>query len=143
MSKQRKKGTSFEKQVVDYMRRRLGDERIERRACSGANDRGDVAGVYLRGKPVVVECKNHARMELAAWMDEAEAERGNADAEFAFVVHKRRGCGDKNMGETYVTCDLETLCAVIAGSRWHLEHTAEERANGRFMALERGIDHDG
>ena len=38
---------------------------------------------------------------------------------------------------------LALLCAVIAGSRGHLEYTADERADGRFMALERGIDHDG
>ena len=120
MSRQREKGTSFEKQVADYMAARLGDGRIERRACCGAYDRGDIAGVYLRGKPAVIECKNHARTELAAWLGEAEAERGNADAEFAFVVHKRRGCGEKNMGETYVTCTLETLCAVIAGSHENL-----------------------
>ena len=117
MSKQKAKGTSFEKLVVDYMSEKLDDDRIERRVCFGAKDRGDVAGVYLRGKLVVIECKNHARMELSAWLEEAEVERGNADADFAFVVHKRRGCGEKSMGGTYVTCTLETLCAVIAGSR--------------------------
>ena len=121
MSRQRDKGSKFEQQVVDYMRRVLGDHRIERRVMGGANDRGDVSGVSLRCKPVVIECKNHARMELSQWLEEAEAERGNADAEFAFVVHKRRGCGEANMGRTYVTCDLETLCAVIAGARGLLE----------------------
>ena len=117
MSRQREKGTSFEKQVAEYMAKRLEDGRIERRVRYGAKDRGDIAGVQLRGKPVVIECKNHAKTELAAWLAEAETERGNADAEFAFVVHKRRGCGEKNMGETYVTCTLATLCDVIAGQR--------------------------
>jgi len=117
MSKQRKKGTQFEADVVDYMAEKLGDARIERRVMGGVNDRGDIAGVELRCKPVVIECKNHARMELSQWLDEAEVERANDDAEFAFVVHKRRGCGKANMGRNYVTCDLETLCAVIAGGR--------------------------
>ena len=121
MSREMRKGTSFESQVADYMRRRLGDGRIERRAKCGANDRGDVSGVMLRKRRVVLECKNHARMELARWLDEAEIERGNDDAEFAFVVHKRRGCGEKRMGETYVTCSLDTLCALIAGARDLLE----------------------
>jgi hypothetical protein len=142
VNRSKEKGTSFESQVVDYLRRRLGDGRIERRTLSGQNDRGDVAGVYLNGKPVVIECKNHRQMRLSEWLDEAEAERGNADAEFAFVVHKRRGCGEKRMGETYVTCDLETLCAVIAKTRWHLNYTREERASGRFMAMEAGIGCD-
>lgn len=121
VSKEKKKGSAFEQQVVDYLRSALGDKRIERRVCNGVNDRGDVSGVILRKKTVVLECKNHQRMELARWLEEAEVERGNADAEFAFVVHKRRGCGERNMGATYVTCTLETLCAVIAGAHDLLE----------------------
>jgi len=121
MSRSKAKGTAFESQVVDYMRKALGDGRIERRASNGTKDRGDVSGVYLRKRPVVIECKNKQRMELSQWLEEAEAERGNADAEWAFVVHKRRGCGEANMGKTYVTCDLETLCSVIAGGREYME----------------------
>ena len=117
MSKQKRKGTSFEADVVAYLRHALCDERIERRALGGINDRGDVAGVVLRGGRCVIECKNHQKMELSKWLDEAEAERGNDDAEYAFVVHKRRGCGQASMGDTYVTCTLETLAAIIAGSR--------------------------
>ena len=143
MNRSKDKGTSFESQVVQYMRNRLGDDRIERRTLSGCNDRGDVSGIYIHGKPVVIECKNHRQMRLAEWMDEAEAERGNADAEFAFVAHKRKGCGEKSMGRTYVTTDLETLCALIAGNRWAMGYTAEERACRKFMLMERGIDYDG
>ena len=121
MSRERKKGTDFESKVVAYMARVLGDSRIERRAMSGTNDRGDVSGVMLRGKRCVVECKNARRMELSAWVDEAEDERGNDGAEFAFVVHHRKGCGEANMGRQYVTCTLETLCAVIAGAHELLE----------------------
>ena len=125
MSRQKDKGTKFEQQVVSYMRSVLGDKRIERRAMGGTNDRGDIAGVTLRCKPVVIECKNHQRMELSQWLEEAETERGNADAEFAFVVHKRRGCGEASMGQTYVTCTLEMLCAVIAGAHACLEDGSE------------------
>ena len=117
MSKQKDKGTSFESQTVDYLRRVLGDDRIERRATCGTNDRGDISGVMVRCKRTVVECKNHARMELAAWVDEADRERMNDDAEFAVVVHKRRGCGEKTFGGNYVTMTLETFAAIIAGSR--------------------------
>ena len=115
MSRSRQKGTSFERQVVEYLRSALGDDGIERRAQSGANDRGDVAGLHIMGLRCVVECKNKQRMELAQWVDEAEAEKGNDDAAFSFVAHKRRGCGEKSMGGTYVTCTLETLAALAAG----------------------------
>ena len=143
MSKSKRKGTSFEVQVVDYLRWALGDDRIERRALSGANDRGDVSGVYLRGKRVVLECKNKQRMELSEWVDEAEDERRNDGAEFAFVVHKRRGRGEAKMGETYVTCTLETLAAVIVGGRELLGYDREDRPSGMYLLRERGIDEDG
>lgn len=121
MSKQKQKGSAFEAQVVEYLRTVLGDDRIERRTTGGVNDRGDISGIRINGQRVVIECKNHRSMELSQWLDEAEVERGNDDAQFAFVVHKRKGRGAKNMGETYATCSLETLAALIAGSRDMLE----------------------
>lgn len=143
MSRNRAKGSSFEQQVVDYMRNRLDDPRIERRVSNGANDRGDVSGLSILGKRAVLECKNHARMELSRWVEEAETEKGNDGAEWAFVVHKRKGCGEKRMGETYVTMTLETLCALAAGSHWNLNFSAEERESPRYMVRERGIDEEG
>ena len=117
MSKERRKGSAFEQQTVDYLARVLEDRRIERRTMGGTNDRGDVSGVFIRGRRAVIECKNCKRMELAQWLDEAEEERGNDDAEFAIVVHKRRGCGEKSFGGNYATMSLETLAAIMAGGR--------------------------
>jgi len=48
------------------------------------------------------------------------------------VVHKRRGCGDKHMGDTYVTMTLDTLLDIwrvaedahwksIGASQWRYE----------------------
>lgn len=121
MSKERRKGSAFEQQTVDYLARVLEDRRIERRTMGGTNDRGDVSGVFIRGRRAVIECKNCKRMELAQWLDEAEEERANDDAEFAIVVHKRRGCGEKSFGGNYATMSLETLAAIIAGARGLLD----------------------
>lgn len=120
MSAAKDKGTRFEREVADYMAARLGAD-VDRDVLRGSADTGDIRGFTLRGKACVVECKNHRRAELSAWVDEAERERGNADAEFAFVVHKRKGRGKANMGDTYVTCTLDNLLAVAAGSRALLE----------------------
>lgn len=117
MSKEGQKGATFEQDTADFFADALGDERIERRVKHGTNDRGDIAGLYIRGKRTVIECKNHKRMELAEWLDEAERERGNDDAEFGIVVHKRRGCGKAKFGQNYATMTLETLAAIIAGGR--------------------------
>lgn len=116
MGRMTQKGTAFESQVVDYLNGRFGGG-IERRAKFGTKDRGDIAGVCMHGKPMVIECKNHRKMELAEWIGEAEVERGNADAEYGVVVHKRRGIGSKNMGGTYVTMTLGTLADMICGGR--------------------------
>ena len=117
MSMQAQKGATFEQDTSDYLAAALGDDRIERRVKHGTNDRGDIAGLRIHGKRVVVECKNHKRMELAEWVDEAEIERGNDDADYGIVIHKRRGCGKAKFGGNYVTMTLETFAAIAAGGR--------------------------
>ena len=79
-------GTRAETAVVDYLRR-CGFPNVERRALAGVNDRGDIAG--LPG--VVIEVKDHGRMELATWLNEAQAEARGLDV--GVVWHKRRGKG--------------------------------------------------
>lgn len=116
MSREVAKGTSFETQVVRYLRDELGDP-IERRAKCGTADRGDVAGVYLHGRRMVVECKNCQRMELPKWLSEAEVERVNDGADYAVVVHKRRGVGERNMGGTYVTMTLRDFAEILKENR--------------------------
>lgn len=116
MSREARKGAVFEEDTARYFARVLGED-IERRVKHGANDRGDIAGLYIRGQRAVVECKNCKRTELAKWIDEAEEERANDGAAFGIVVHKRKGCGEKKFGGNYATMTLETLAAIIAGSK--------------------------
>lgn len=114
------KGAAFESQVVRYLQTVLGSA-IERRVKHGIHDMGDVSGIFIDGKPCVLELKNHKKMELSKWIGEAETEKGNADAEYAIVVHKRRGCGEKKTSENYVTMTLETFAAIIAKGHENLE----------------------
>ena len=146
MSKEARKGAEYEQDVADHMAAALNDRRIERRAKNGRNDRGDIAGVHFKGKRVVLECKNCKQMRLAEWIDEAEAEKGNDDAEFCAVVHKRKGCGAKNVGRSYVTMTLENFEAMIAGSHDLLYRMPalfgnSESASSAYEYL--GIDEDG
>jgi hypothetical protein len=109
-----RKGQTFERLTANHLRVRLGDTRIDIRPKNGTNDRGDIGGVRtIRGADVVVEVKNRARMELAEWVDEAEVERGNADAGGAVVVHKRKGKGAA--GDQYVTMTLDTFTWLLEG----------------------------
>ena len=109
-----KKGPWFEARTVDYLRAAFG-ESVERRVMGGANDRGDVAGLYWRGEPFVIEAKNRAKLELATWMDELADECGNADADMGAVVFHRKGRGAKSMGDQYVLMDLRTLVRLLGG----------------------------
>ncbi|VEG28020.1 PDDEXK family nuclease [Actinomyces howellii] len=111
----RSAGTRFESMVAGYLRDKLADDRIERRARTGAQDRGDIAGVRHQGERLVIECKNTARPALAAWADEAEIERGNDDAIAGLVVHKRHGVAAP--GDQWVTLTLRDLVALLNGRR--------------------------
>jgi len=110
-----KKGPWMEARTVEYLNRAFQTDTIERRVMGGANDRGDVAGVYFRGRPFVIEVKNRNRVELAAWMGELEAECGNADTDMGAVVFHRKGKGASSMGDQYVLMDLRTLARLLGG----------------------------
>ena len=102
--------------MADYFALALDDDRIDRRVKTGAKDRGDIAGLRMRGKRVVVECKDYGgRHKLPEWLKEAEAERGNDDAEYGIVAWKRLGVRDP--AKQYVTMTAETFMAMVAGGR--------------------------
>lgn len=109
-------GASFERLMADYFALALDDDRIDRRVKTGAKDRGDIAGVRLRGERVVIECKDYGgRHRLPEWLKEADVERGNDDAAYGVVVWKRRGTADP--AKQYVTMTAETFMAMVAGGR--------------------------
>ena len=114
MSKSGVKGARFEQACAEYMTERLGDE-IVRRRTAGAYDKGDLYGVRCHGKRVTVECKDCKEMKLSKWVEEAETERGNDDADYGVVIHHRKGKGSKNFGENYVTMTLDTFLAICVG----------------------------
>lgn len=112
LSKSKQKGTAFETAVVNY----LSDcttATIERRTLSGAHDKGDVAGVYIDGLPVVVECKACSRLSIPQWLRESETERDNAHAAVGIVVAKRQGIGLANMGQQLVMMTLDDFSRLI------------------------------
>jgi len=114
MSAARSKGTRWETAIVDYLRSH-GAPHAERRAPSGAKDRGDVAGI----PGLVIEAKSHTGMRLADWLDEAEKERVNAGADLAVVWHHRRG--KASAGDGYVTMDGRTFVRLLRAAGYIAE----------------------
>jgi len=102
MSKEKAKGDAFERAVAAVFRR-CGHPHAERVLRLGArDDRGDITG--LAGViPLHLDCKNHARLELAAWLDECREEAQRVHACPAVIV-KRKG---RTAERAYVVMDLE------------------------------------
>lgn len=109
MSRSKAKGTRWESAIVDFLQSN-GVLYAERRALTGTQDRGDIAGI----PGVVIEGKNAAEMKLAAWVDEAETERVNAKAHIALVWHHRRG--KASPGDGYVTMTGSTLIRLLVAA---------------------------
>lgn len=106
MSRQRAKGTAAETAVVNYLRGQ-GFPHAERRALAGSADRGDVAGLI----GTVIEVKDCARVELSAWVDEANREADNDHAQIGVVWHKRRR--KSSPARWFVTTDGETFAFLL------------------------------
>lgn len=70
----------------------------------GSQDEGDFSGV----PGLLLEAKNHARLDLAGWLDQASAKcsPGRSPA----IVHKRRG---RPAGDGYVTLRVTDFWALI------------------------------
>lgn len=111
----RQAGAKFERSIADYLAAHYGDDRIDRRVKHGAKDRGDIAGMRVHGQPLVIECKNTTRLDLAGWAAEAETERGNDDALAGVIIHKRHG--KTSPAQQWVTMTLRELLAIIDGER--------------------------
>lgn len=106
MSASKRKGTAAESAVVAYLREQ-GWNHAERRALSGAADRGDIAGLV----GVCIEVKDHREIRLAEFIDEATAEGRNADADIAAAWIKRRGKGSP--ADWYVVMTGETFTDLL------------------------------
>lgn len=112
-------GTRFERQVADYLNKHV-DDRIDRRIKTGANDRGDIAGLRHMGGRIVVECKDYGgRLLQSQWIAELDTERGNDDAIAGLIIAKRRGT--TNPADQWVLTTLGELVALLNGSRDHYE----------------------
>lgn len=110
-----KKGPWMEARTVEFFNKAFNTDTIERRVMGGANDRGDVAGLYFRGRPFVVEVKNRTSVTPAQWFKELADECGNADTDLGAVVFHRPKVGEAHMGDQGVFMTLRTL-AILLGA---------------------------
>ena len=118
MSKQKAKGTAFETACANFLRKRLGDDRIERRALHGARDLGDIFNIFAHGFEGIAECKDYKRWgkaDLDEWKGQTVAQRGNADADFALLIVHEKGCGERRFGQNSCHMQVRDLVHVMGG----------------------------
>ena len=107
MSRSKAKGTHWESAIIHYLNEFGFD--CERRAPSGALDRGDISGV--RG--FIIEAKNCKGITLSTWIDEAEAERINDDVPYGVVWAHRTG--RSSPGDGYVVMSGRIFVDILKG----------------------------
>lgn len=118
MNKPKAKGTKFETACVKFLRERLGDDRIDRRALHGAHDMGDLHGIFAHGHEGIAECKDYAKWskaDLDRWKCQTECERGNADADFALLIVHESGVGKARFGQNSCYMQVRDLERVMGG----------------------------
>jgi hypothetical protein len=115
----KQKGTAAETAVVGYLRSR-GWLHAERRALSGTQDRGDIAGVV----GVTLEVKNCKTIDLAGWLKEAQAEQANNGDHVGAVIAKRRGT--TNPADWYALMTVRQLCDLLAAAGYRDPRLTEE-----------------
>lgn len=131
MNRSKAKGTAWETTLVNWLRERLSDDRIERRALHGSVDLGDIYGLYAHGSVGVIEAKSYKSWgphDLDVWKAQTLAERDNADADWGLLVPKHYGIGAKRLGLTpaYITHgDLERLANISYVPNAFSEHASD------------------
>ncbi len=101
VNRAKQKGTAFETAVVRYLSAETGAW-VERRALAGAEDKGDLIGDGCLSE-WCLELKDHKQINLAGFVDEAEAEGRNAGSRWFAAIVKRRNKGVK---DAYVVMPL-------------------------------------
>ncbi len=82
------KGAGAERDLRDWLKEN-GFPYADRRLAGATLDKGDISGI----PGVTIEVKNHAKMNLAGWIEELLVEMANDKAWTGTVVHKRKGKG--------------------------------------------------
>lgn len=110
MSKSKDIGTRGETKVARFLNER--GVKAERRALSGAEDKGDVKILFKQKEEMTLEVKtgkmtvNPSRSQIEEWIRQAVVEGGNAGCSAALVIVRFRR-------------KIEDAEVYIPGSSWH------------------------
>lgn len=103
-----RKGTAGETARVNYLKWR-GWRYATRIPKAGARDRGDM--ILDQAVPVMIESKETKSFTPSTFIAEMKAQIENADAEFGFVIVKKRGTTD--VGDYYALTTVDQMMQLI------------------------------
>ena len=107
-SSEKRKGNAAERAVVDYLKTH-GFPQARRTQAGTRHDIGDIDGVF----DTAIEVKNHARIALAEWLTQLEAEMTAKGVSNGVVVVKRRG--KSNPADWYAITPLHLWVELLRG----------------------------
>lgn len=107
MSKAKQKGTLAETAVVELLKQVWPT--AERRALSGINDKGDVAGI----NQIAIEVKNQKSYKISEWLKETKQEQLNAKADYGVLVIKPNGVGVSRVQDWWAVIPLSDLITLL------------------------------
>ncbi len=104
------KGDVWERAVRDHLAAAGFD--VERTRAGYTRDHGDlhVGPRVGRGPALIVQAKNHSRIDLAGWLTQLGAQTADARADHGVLVVKRRQCG---AGRAYAVMELDALLGLL------------------------------
>jgi hypothetical protein len=105
MSYASKKGYRAEHHAELWVAEHIGVN-VYRPRAGRPEDIGDLCGL-----PLVLSIKDHAKLELSAWVHGLRAMVDASGLTTGFVLHKRRGYGD--VGEWYLTTTPRLALPII------------------------------
>jgi hypothetical protein len=107
MSRSKQKGTLAETAVVELLKEVW--PMAERRALSGINDKGDIAGI----PKIVIEVKNQKSYKIPEWLNETKVEKANAEADLGILVIKPNGVGVSRVSDWWSVLPLRDLISLL------------------------------
>jgi Holliday junction resolvase len=107
-SSEKRKGNAAERAVVEYFKAH-GYPQARRTQAGTRHDIGDIDGI----PDTAIEVKNHARLALAEWLTQLEAEIEAKGVSNGVVIVKRRGKTDP--GQWYAVTPLHLWLELLRG----------------------------
>lgn len=106
------KGTAFETLVKEYLISK-GFPEARRAALEGAEDKGDIHGIASINRKVCIQCKNDKSFNISGWLNDTVEQAKRLDDAVPALVVKRKGKGEKALGDSYVVMRLDDLIALL------------------------------